>query len=218
MIERDPAGSRHRRVRPSPGAEAEAFGALFDQHAQAVYSYCARRTADLALAEDLTSVVFLEAWRHRRRMHRALRDSPLPWLLGVARNVVRNAERSRRRYRAVVARIPSPPAASGADVDALDRVEVEHALRAARQVLGALSEPEREIVLLVLWSGLSYAEAAMALGVPVGTVRSRLSRARSKLGRASPTGEPEGEFHGPLPITSAATAATPRPPSTKEPA
>jgi DNA-directed RNA polymerase specialized sigma24 family protein len=71
------------------GADPEAFGELFERHAQAVFAFCARRTGDLALAEDLTSVVFLEA-RRRRRSVRLSRDSALPWLLGTAHNVVRN--------------------------------------------------------------------------------------------------------------------------------
>ena len=73
------------------------FGQLFGSHAQAVYAFCARRTADLSLAEDLTSITFLEAWRHRDRVPPAQGGGALPWLLGVANNVVRNARRGQRR-------------------------------------------------------------------------------------------------------------------------
>src|SRR5688572_3516499 len=95
--------------RQARDGDAEAFGALFDRHASTVYSYCFRRTADWALAEDLTSVVFLEAWRVRTRMAPA-GASAVPLLLGIATNVVRNQWRSRRRHRAALQRLPAADA------------------------------------------------------------------------------------------------------------
>jgi RNA polymerase sigma factor (sigma-70 family) len=157
------------------------FARLYDRHAQAVYKFCARRSADLALAEDLTSSTFLEVWRHRDRAPLGELDSALPWLLGVANNVVRNALRGNRRARAVIERLPRPAVAIAAEDYVVARAETETALRAALAVIAALSEEEREVVMLVLWSELSYEEAAIALGIPGGTVRSRLARARSKL-------------------------------------
>jgi RNA polymerase sigma-70 factor (ECF subfamily) len=169
-------------LRASAGEPSEAaeFGRLFDRHAQAVYNFCARRTADLAMAEDLTSITFLEAWRHRHRAPLGQADGALPWLLGVANNVVRNARRAQHRHRAVLARLPSPSVVPAAEDQAVDRSVTEARLRAALDAIAALSDGEREVVMLVLWSDLSYEEAAAALGVPVGTIRSRLSRARSK--------------------------------------
>jgi RNA polymerase sigma factor (sigma-70 family) len=157
------------------------FSQLFDRHAQAVYAFCACRVADLALAEDLMSMTFLEAWRHRARMPSEQDGSRLPWLLGVANNVVRNARRGQRRYRAALERLPSPPSAPPAEDQAVARAETEAKLRDALDAISALSEQEQEVVMVVLWSGLSYGEAATALEIPVGTVRSRLSRARAKL-------------------------------------
>ncbi len=158
-----------------------AFGQLFGCHAQAVYTFCARRTADLASAEDLTSITFLEAWRHRERVPSADVGSALPWLLGVANNVVRNARRSQRRYRGVLERLPTPSVVPPAEDQAIARSMTEAGLRDALETISALPEREQEVVMLVLWSELPYEEAATALGIPVGTVRSRLSRARSKL-------------------------------------
>ncbi len=168
---------------PSAGesSDAVAFGALFGRHAQSVYTFCARRTADLALAEDLTSITFLEAWRHRDRVPSPEDGGPLPWLLGVANNVVRNARRTQRRYQRVLERIPAPSVAPPAEDHAVARSVTEAKLRDALHAISELSEREQEVVMLVLWSGLSYHEAATALAIPVGTVRSRLSRARSKL-------------------------------------
>ena len=162
-------------------SEAAVFSQLFGRHAQAVYAFCARRTADLALAEDLTSITFLEAWRHRGRVPSAQVGTALPWLLGVANNVVRNARRGRRRYRALLERLPAPAVAPSAEDQAVARSVTEARLRDALGALSALPEREQEVVMLVSWSGLSYEEAASALAIPVGTVQSRLSRARSKL-------------------------------------
>jgi RNA polymerase sigma factor (sigma-70 family) len=160
--------------------DPEAFGELFRRYSRAVYAYCARRTGDLHLAEDLTSVVFLEAFRRRRRMQ-LVSTSVLPWLLGVANNVTRNAERSLRRYRSALGRVPPPPDLASAEDDAIERIAAEEALARAIEALRQLSPAERDIVLLVLWSDLSYADAASSLGIPIGTVRSRLASARHKL-------------------------------------
>ena len=161
-------------------AEPDAFGELFERHAHAVYAFCARRTADLGLAEDLTSVVFLEAWRRRGSVE-LQHDSALPWLLGIANNLSRNARRSVRRGRAALARLPPALAGASAEDDAIERADAERALKRATEAIAGLARAEREVVVLVLWSDLSYEQAALALGVPVGTVRSRLARARHKL-------------------------------------
>ena len=106
--------------------DGEAFAVLFDRHATKVYNHCFRRSADWSMAEDLTSVVFLEAWRKRRQV-RLHGDSVLPWLLAVANNCLRNAERSRRRYHRLLAKLPSPEDTPPFDAQASDRVEIGRA-------------------------------------------------------------------------------------------
>ncbi|MGA3149395.1 MAG: RNA polymerase sigma factor [Acidimicrobiales bacterium] len=174
---------RNKAIRSASGVQSpeNLFSQLFDQHAQAVYAFCARRVGDLTLAEDLTSITFLEAWRHRARMPSEQDGGGLPWLLGVANNVVRNDRRGQRRYRAVLNRLPSLSVAPPAEDQAVARAVTESRLRDALVAISALSEQEQEVVMLVLWSGLSYDEAATALEIPLGTVQSRLSRARAKL-------------------------------------
>ena len=162
-------------------SDAIAFAELFGRHAQAVFTFCARRTADLSLAEDLTSITFLEAWRHRERVPSEDAGGALPWLLGVSNNVVRNARRGQRRFQDVLARLAAPPVVPPTEDQAIARAVTEAGLRLALDTISTLPEREQEVVMLVLWSGLSYDEAATALEIPVGTVRSRLSRARSKL-------------------------------------
>lgn len=84
------------------GGEPECFGVVFERHARSVYNHCFRRTANWADAEELTSAVFVEAWRRRRDI-RPEGDSARPWLLGVANNLLRNHRRSLGRYRAALA-------------------------------------------------------------------------------------------------------------------
>jgi RNA polymerase sigma-70 factor, ECF subfamily len=166
--------------------DAEAFGDLFERHAQAVFAFCARRTGDLAVAEDLTSVVFLEAWRRRRSVR--LEDrSALPWLLGTAHNVVRNQHRSLRRYRAALSRMSDGGVQPSGEEETIERLDAQRVLSAALEAVNRLPQEQQDAVNLVLWSGLSYQDAAQALGVPTGTVRSRIARARMTLGAALAT-------------------------------
>ena len=174
--------------------EASAFGVLFERHARTVYNYCFRRTADWSLAEDLTSTVFLEAWRRRADVV-LNRDSTLPWLLGVATNVLRNRWRSERRHRAALARLPIERD-NGFEGDVLERLDDEQDMRRVLGALAALSRDDQDVLALCVWEGLSYESAALALGVPVGTVRSRLSRARARLRELSASGGHEQDDRG----------------------
>ncbi|TNY35711.1 RNA polymerase sigma factor [Thermomonospora catenispora] len=167
------------------GGDEHAFGELFDRHARAVYNYCFRRTADWSVAEDLTSVVFLETWRRRDQV-RMNGDSLLPWLYGVATNVLRNHRRSLRRHRDALARLPLPATPDETE-DAAARVDAERRMREVLESIRSLPRRDQEVLVLCVWEGLGYAEAAEALGVPVGTVRSRLARARERLRRSGHT-------------------------------
>lgn len=157
-----------------------AFGELFDRHANKVYNHCFRRSADWSMAEDLTSIVFLEAWRKRGKM-RLHGDSALPWLLAVANNCLRNAKRSRRRYHRLLAKLPRSEDAPSLDAQVIDRIDDEATMRRLLAVVHQLNIEDQEVIALCDWSGLSYDEAATALDVPLGTIKSRLSRARSRL-------------------------------------
>ncbi|MEU9703686.1 sigma-70 family RNA polymerase sigma factor [Streptomyces sp. NPDC047981] len=162
------------------GGDREALGELYDAHAQLLYRYALRVTGDWAEAEDIVSATFLEAWRSRERL-RPEGDGLRPWLLGIATNLMRQGARARRRRDLALARLPE----RGSVPDFADEVVTHLAdteqLRAAHVALGRLRRRDREVFTLVVWAGLDYAAAAEALGVPVGTVRSRLSRARTRL-------------------------------------
>jgi RNA polymerase sigma factor (sigma-70 family) len=161
------------------GSQPEVFGELFRRHSRSVYAYCARRTGNLDLAEDLTSIVFMEAFRRRRKLQLS-NASALPWLLGVANNVARNADRSVRRYRSALDRLPPQANSTSSEDNAIERLAAQEAIARALEAISALTRAEQDVVLLVLWSELSYADAATALGIPIGTVRSRLASARAK--------------------------------------
>ncbi|WP_042390841.1 RNA polymerase sigma factor [Streptacidiphilus melanogenes] len=162
--------------------DREAFGRIFDRHAKTVYNHLFRRTADWAEAEDLTSTVFLHAWR--RRSETVLdRDSALPWLLGIADRLLSNTRRRLRRAEALFHRLVSHDEPVD---DHADRVagQVDDASRMSEihRALARLPRHEREVVELCMWTGLDQQAAAVALGVAVGTVKSRLHRARRRLG------------------------------------
>jgi RNA polymerase sigma factor (sigma-70 family) len=158
----------------------EAFGELFERHADRVYAHCFSRTGSWSMAEDLTSVVFLEAWRKRTEV-RFSGDCVLPWLLAVANNATRNAQRSLRRYQLLLAKLPPPDQEADFAADTAERVDQERLAQHLLCSMGGLQQAEREVLALCDWAGLSYAEAAAAMGVPEGTVRSRLFRARQHL-------------------------------------
>lgn len=160
--------------------EAEAFGALYERHARSIYNYLFRRCADWALAEDLTSVVFLQAYRRRTSVVMA-EGKVRPWLFGVATNVLRNHRRSLRRHAAALGRLPPPGHAESLDDDLAARLDAQREMRATLAALRRLPRRDLDVLALCVWSELSYEDAAVALGVPVGTVRSRLSRARARL-------------------------------------
>jgi len=160
--------------------DPEAFGEIFARHAKPVYNYLFRRCGDWSAAEDLTSIVFLEAWRKRAEVQ-LVHESALPFLFGVATNVLRNRRRSERRHREALARMAAPADATDPADDPAVRAAAEQDMRTILTLLAQLPRREQDVVSLCLWMGLSYEEAAAALDVPVGTVRSRLSRARSRL-------------------------------------
>ena len=159
--------------------DPEAFSAVFQRHAGTIQRYVTRRLGPDA-ADDIVAETFLQAFRQRGR-YDAGRASALPWLYGIATNLIGRHRRDEvRLYRALATTGTDPVTASFTDrVDsAVSASAVGRQLAAA---LAKLSAAQRDAVLLIAWGGLSYEEAALALGVPKGTIRSRVSRARTKL-------------------------------------
>ena len=172
---------------------ASAFGVLFERHAGRFYNYCFRRTGDWALAEDLTSTTFLLAWRSRGRAPLEA-ESALPLLYGIATNVLRNQRRSLRRRRDAFARLPLDRAEEPDFAeDGATRLDDQAEMRALLQLFARLPRREQDVVALCEWSGLSYEDAAVALDIPIGTVRSRLARGRRRLRELATSSGPEGD-------------------------
>jgi RNA polymerase sigma factor (sigma-70 family) len=164
------------------GGDADAFGVLFERHGRVVYNFAFRRTANWATAEDAASEVFLVAWRRRREVvFSSESGSVLPWLLGVATNYLRNDRRRLARASAGLARLDADETQPDFSGELVGRLGDEAQMGEVLRVVDSLPEHERDVLALCAWSGLDYADAALALAVPVGTVRSRLSRARAHL-------------------------------------
>ncbi|HEV7719760.1 MAG TPA: RNA polymerase sigma factor [Iamia sp.] len=161
-------------------SEPEAFGAIFDRHADAVFGYFARRVPR-GEVPDLVAETFRLAFDTRARFDPA-RVRARPWLYGLATNVLRHHLRRARRERAAHLRIvASPDAVTGAEDALAASLDAAAEWPAVAAALDTLADIDREAVLLLAWEELSYAEIAEATGVPVGTVRSRINRARRQV-------------------------------------
>jgi RNA polymerase sigma-70 factor (ECF subfamily) len=167
------------RARVRAGDEG-AFVTLFRAHARAVYNHCFRLIGDWSVAEDCTSLVFLEAWRLRGKVEPE-GASLLPWLLGIATYVMHRRHRVARRHQRLLEHLPPPDALPDFADELVDRLEDAQRIAAVRDALQRLPRADRDVLALCVWAQLDYASAAEALNVPVGTVRSRLSRARRRL-------------------------------------
>lgn len=181
------------RRRPQPAAagdavaieaswrEPERFAVLFDRHAPHIHRYLARRVGR-EVADDLAAEVFLAAFAQRRR-YDLTRPDARPWLYGIATNLLGQHRRDEgRHWRILQAAAPEPAVPSHAE-----RVAADVTAQAVRALLGTalagLSPGDRDVLLLIAWEQLTYHEVAHALAIPVGTVRSRLHRARSQVRR-----------------------------------
>lgn len=167
-------------VRRLASGEEEAFRLLYDRYAAVIYNHCYRLTGSASAAEDLAAVTFLEAWR-RRSSYRLVEGSATPWLHGIAYNVARNYRRTSRRYRSALQRLAETRVEPDPASSLIEKVSAQQTIRQLMPAIRALPSRERETIELCAASGMSLQDAAALLGVPVGTVKSRLSRGLAKL-------------------------------------
>ncbi|WP_308201441.1 RNA polymerase sigma factor [Sphaerisporangium perillae] len=160
--------------------QPELFAVVFDRHADEMFRYAARRLG-AEPAEDVVAEVFLVAFRHRGRYDRTRPDAR-PWLYGITTNVASQHRRAERRRIDVMARIGADRPGSFDD-RSVERVTAQQLQPRLARALSTLSSRERDLLLLVAWTDLSYEDVAEALRIPTGTVRSRLHRVRVKLRR-----------------------------------
>jgi RNA polymerase sigma factor (sigma-70 family) len=159
--------------------DTEAFAALYDRYAEQLYRYAYRRVGS-DFAEDVVADTFLVAFR-RRRGYDLARPDARPWLFGiVTKEIARRHRAEQARYRALARSAPDDAVPGFAD-----RVAAEVSAEAVRGPLATalrrLAKGDRDVLLLVAWSGLSYEEVAETLQIKIGTVRSRLHRARQQV-------------------------------------
>lgn len=166
----------------------ECFAVLFDRHAAVLHRYVVRRLGP-EHAEDVVAETFTRAFetRHRYEFSRA---EALPWLYGITTNVIGLHRRAEVRGYRAMARTGEDSVVAAFDERVAARVSASATRQRLAAALAKLGRGERDVLLLIAWGELTYEETAQALRVPVGTVRSRLSRARRKvvqaLGGANP--------------------------------
>jgi RNA polymerase sigma-70 factor (ECF subfamily) len=172
--------------------EPEIFAVLFDRHAPLLHRYVTRRLGP-GEAEDVVADTFLAAFQRRGDYDRGRPDAR-PWLYGIASNVIGKRRRTEMSlYRAYLRSGVHPAEIPGRQVeDGVNTLAVNRPL--ARALMG-LTRADRDVLLLVAWAELSYQEVADALAIPLGTVASRLNRARLQIRRALEQEDPrvEGE-------------------------
>ncbi len=156
------------------------FGIIFDRYRRLVFRKAYARVQDVTDAEDIVAIVFMEAWRKRDDV-RFVDGSLRPWLLVVTVNVTMNRNRANRRYRMLIAKLPAPEAEPDHSERTLARFATDQAMMALREGLKRLSSSDQRIIELCLIEELSPSTVAAALQLPVGTVKSKLSRAKSRL-------------------------------------
>jgi RNA polymerase sigma factor (sigma-70 family) len=174
----------------------ERFAVIFDRHGEAIHRYVARRLGP-DVADDLAAETFLLAFQRRDGYDITCPDAR-PWLYGIATNLIARRRQAEARFYRAIARTSVDPAAEPVEDMVTARVSAQASRGRLAAALAALSPGDRDVLLLTA-SGLSYAETARALGLPVGTVSSRLARARTRvreaLGGVNPagTGEENGD-------------------------
>jgi RNA polymerase sigma-70 factor (ECF subfamily) len=163
--------------------DPEAVGLLFDRHSRAVYNFAFRRTASWSAAEEVVQATFTTVWRKAAEQSLPALDhrSALPWLLGVANHESRSSARTQGRVQRRQSRATAPPPVGDHADEVAARVDDERRMSVVRRALSQLPAHERITIELVVWSGLTLAEAADLLHVAEGTVKSRLSRGRARL-------------------------------------
>lgn len=169
----------------------ESFTPIFERHFDVVRGYIARRVG-VGVADDIAAETFVVAFGQRARFDAAA-GSARAWLLGIATNLLRRHHRQEARALRAWARTGVDPLLSDHADAVVSRVDASEQMRQLAGKLAQLSPRDRDTLLLLAWSGLSQDEVAAALGVPVGTVRSRLHRIRGQLRTSLPSSGTESD-------------------------
>jgi RNA polymerase sigma factor (sigma-70 family) len=158
------------------------FAAIFDRHSGEILRYAHARLGH-DLAEDVVAETFLAAFSRRNRYDTARADAR-PWLYGIAVRQIGKHRRAGARQLRLLRSVPAEPPGEDLGGRAAERVSAEQLRPRLAAVLSGLPRDDRELLLLVAWTGLTYTEAAEALGMTVSAVRSRLHRVRVRTRKA----------------------------------
>ena len=162
--------------------DEQALGSLYDRYGKVAYGLALRVVRDAALAEDAVQEAFLAVWRQAASFDRS-RGRPSTWILTFVHRRAVDLVRSQARFNALpdelAVKAPQAVVAESAGDDATLR----ETRREAQAALATLAEPERQVLELAYWGGLTQSEIATALGIPAGTVKSRTFNALARLGR-----------------------------------
>jgi RNA polymerase sigma-70 factor (ECF subfamily) len=170
----------------------ERFGELYDRHARTVHRYAARRTS-AQIADDVMAETFLVAFEKRGSFDDVQTDAR-PWLLGIATLLLRkHARLEARAWKGLVAADAASILVADPVADHGERLDAAAAIRRLAGAVRRLRDGDRDALLLYAWGDLDYEGVAAALGIPIGTVRSRLNRARTKLRAAFEAGSARDE-------------------------
>jgi RNA polymerase sigma-70 factor (ECF subfamily) len=163
--------------------DPESFTLIIERHATSIFRYLVSRV-DRSTSEDLLADVFAAAFQARNRYDTRY-ENALPWLLGIATNVIRHHRRSEVRHASMVRRVTQLHRRTNETSEAIDAVattaELDDEMQCVRRALAGLNDRHRQVLVLSAGLGLSYEDIAQTLGIRIGTVRSRLSRARRRL-------------------------------------
>jgi RNA polymerase sigma factor (sigma-70 family) len=169
----------------------DVFASVFERHFDWVRNYAARRVG-VAVADDIAAEAFVVAFAQRHRFDPTV-GSGRAWLLGIATNLIRRHHRQETRALRAWGRTGTDPLfADHADAVA-SRLDAKKQMQQLAGTLARLSPRDRDTLLLLAWGGLSQDEVAAALGIPVGTVRSRLHRIRRQLRESLPSSGSESD-------------------------
>lgn len=177
-----------RRSRESPPE----FGVLFQRYSSTVHRYVARR-AGVQVADEVMAETFLVAFEQRARFDDTW-DSARPWLFGIATNLLNAHRRQEARHLRLLARAAETDVIDGGIHRAGERTDAAAAVGALADQLRALPHSDRDVLLLQAWGDLTQEQIAAVLNIPVGTVWSRLNRARKSL-RSGAASEGDKETH-----------------------
>lgn len=181
-MEANPTHADHRTDAETIGAsmhEPARFAVIFDRYYHEILCYMARRV-DRPLAEELAAETFVRAFAGRGGYDRAYADAR-PWLYGIATNLLRKHARSEQRRRRAYARALEREENAGGLESVSERVDAARKARSVAAELSRMAAADRDTLLLFALTDLGYGGIAIATGVPVGTVRSRLHRVRRDL-------------------------------------